>query len=128
MPAPRPSQSSVAPAGTQAQAGGGHHPAPHALAPSSFFGSKAGATAGAGAAAVAAGGRVAEQRPAGGAELSQLWVDRYKPRHSAELVGNNTLVANLKQWLQSWEEVRGWDPAADGWRLYNQGGWWMVEG
>ncbi|EFJ40860.1 DNA replication factor C complex subunit 1 [Volvox carteri f. nagariensis] len=47
------------------------------------------------------------QPPAGGGGggLYQLWVDKYKPRNSSELVGNNTLVANLKQWLESWEQV-----------------------
>ncbi|GLI64437.1 hypothetical protein VaNZ11_007707 [Volvox africanus] len=41
----------------------------------------------------------------GGGSLNQLWVDKYKPANSFELVGNNTLVANLKQWLECWEQV-----------------------
>ncbi|GIL93301.1 hypothetical protein Vretimale_15681 [Volvox reticuliferus] len=40
-----------------------------------------------------------------GGSLNQLWVDKYKPANSFELVGNNTLVANLKQWLECWEQV-----------------------
>eukprot|EP00879_Flechtneria_rotunda_P033739 GHRR01037467.1.p1 GENE.GHRR01037467.1~~GHRR01037467.1.p1 ORF type:complete len:104 (-),score=32.00 GHRR01037467.1:468-779(-) len=34
-----------------------------------------------------------------------LWVDKYKPQSCSELVGNNTLVAILKQWLFQWEAV-----------------------
>lgn len=38
-----------------------------------------------------------------GSEL--LWVDKWKPKSSSELVGNNTLVSNLKTWLKQWEDV-----------------------
>ena len=34
----------------------------------------------------------------------QLWVDKYKPRSSRELVGNTTLVATLQQWLHDWAD------------------------
>lgn len=34
-----------------------------------------------------------------------LWVDKWKPKSSSELVGNNTLVSNLKTWLSEWEDV-----------------------
>ena len=36
---------------------------------------------------------------------NQLWVDKYKPQNCAELVGNNTLLATLREWLQNWEDV-----------------------
>ncbi|KAL6746133.1 hypothetical protein V8C86DRAFT_3150089 [Haematococcus lacustris] len=39
-----------------------------------------------------------------GAE-SQLWVDKYKPRSSHELVGNPGLVKLLGTWLNSWDAV-----------------------
>lgn len=34
-----------------------------------------------------------------------LWVEKYKPHNAAELVGNNTNVATLRQWLHQWEDV-----------------------
>lgn len=36
---------------------------------------------------------------------NQLWVDKHKPRTSAELVGNNALVNTLKAWLQQWRDI-----------------------
>ncbi|DBA97121.1 TPA: hypothetical protein ACH3X1_014891 [Trebouxia sp. C0004] len=35
----------------------------------------------------------------------QLWVDKHKPTNSAELVGNGTLVATLRTFLQDWERI-----------------------
>eukprot|EP00775_Hariotina_reticulata_P011005 gene11005-11159_t len=35
----------------------------------------------------------------------ELWVDKYKPKGQSELVGNNTTIATLKQWLFQWEAV-----------------------
>ncbi len=32
----------------------------------------------------------------------QLWVEKHKPTNSAELVGNGTLVATLRTFLQGW--------------------------
>ncbi|GLC37764.1 hypothetical protein PLESTB_001474400 [Pleodorina starrii] len=88
---------------------------PSSIPASTFFGSNTGAGAagpsGARKPATAPGMGAAPSVPAhqtqgaGGGSLNQLWVDKYKPRNSAELVGNNTLVANLKQWLESWEQV-----------------------
>lgn len=34
-----------------------------------------------------------------------LWVDKWKPKSSSELIGNNALVENLKTWLSQWESV-----------------------
>ena len=31
-----------------------------------------------------------------------LWVEKHKPKISGQLVGNNTLIATLRQWLQNW--------------------------
>ena len=39
------------------------------------------------------------------AKDQELWVDKYKPKTSADLVGNNQMVTNLKQWLGSWDAV-----------------------
>ncbi|DBB08930.1 TPA: hypothetical protein ACH3X3_007571 [Trebouxia sp. C0006] len=35
----------------------------------------------------------------------QLWVEKHKPTKSAELVGNGTLVATLRTFLQDWERI-----------------------
>lgn len=35
----------------------------------------------------------------------ELWVDKYKPKTSADLVGNNQMVSNLKSWLSTWDSV-----------------------
>lgn len=35
----------------------------------------------------------------------QLWVDKWKPKNSSELIGNNQLINNLKSWLSQWEMV-----------------------
>ncbi len=100
-------------AATAAPAGG-----PSSIPASNFFGSTP-----AGPGAAGAGPSVARRptlpagpsapgpcQPAGGGSLNQLWVDKYKPRSSAELVGNNTLVANLKQWLECWDQVGPYKP------------------
>jgi hypothetical protein len=34
-----------------------------------------------------------------------LWVEKYKPRSTSELVGNQTNVSTLRQWLHQWEDV-----------------------
>lgn len=34
-----------------------------------------------------------------------LWVEKYKPRTAIELVGNQTNVATVRQWLHQWEQV-----------------------
>jgi len=33
---------------------------------------------------------------------SELWVDRYKPQTSADLIGNGTSIKNLRDWLKNW--------------------------
>jgi len=35
----------------------------------------------------------------------QLWVEKWRPKNSSELVGNNQTVATLRQWLGDWERV-----------------------
>jgi len=39
------------------------------------------------------------------AKNQELWVDKYKPKKSSDLVGNNQMVTNLKQWLSTWDSV-----------------------
>ena len=29
-------------------------------------------------------------------------MEKYRPKDMSELVGNNSVIANLKQWLQNW--------------------------
>ena len=37
-------------------------------------------------------------------DTTQLWVDKYKPTHSSEILGNQDAVRKLSVWLASWEE------------------------
>jgi replication factor C subunit 1 len=65
--------------------------------------SRAGAGAGAGAGVGAASSRGAAG--AGGVAADALWVDRYKPRSFADLVGNQRELQALDGWLRDWESV-----------------------
>jgi replication factor C subunit 1 len=38
------------------------------------------------------------------ADAAQLWVDKYKPLHSSEILGNQDAVRKLSVWLASWEQ------------------------
>lgn len=79
---------------------------PAGIPSSGFFGSSAGAgPSGSRPAAGPVRPPAGPSSEAAGSRSGQLWVDKYKPLNSAELVGNNTLVATLKQWLESWEQV-----------------------
>lgn len=33
----------------------------------------------------------------------QMWVDKYKPRASSEVMGHGGQVKKLKTWLENWE-------------------------
>jgi hypothetical protein len=48
------------------------------------------------------------------APSTQLWVDKYKPRSTADLVGNPSHVKTLSAWLRGWENVhlKGGQPLA----------------
>jgi len=50
-----------------------------------------------------------------------LWVEKYKPRTTADLVGATTNINTLRQWLHQWEDVhlRGATPA----QAPRSGGW-----
>ena len=54
-----------------------------------------------------------QQRPPGGGGGNELWVEKWRPKTSTQLVGNQTIVATLRQWLRDWENVhlRGGAPA-----------------
>lgn len=43
---------------------------------------------------------------------SLLWADKYKPRTSADLVGNFAAVRDLKEWLRNWGSSKGTPRAA----------------
>lgn len=47
---------------------------------------------------------------------NQLWVEKWKPKNSSELVGNPSLVASLRYWLQDWHNIhlRGKAPSPPG--------------
>ncbi|CAN0406871.1 unnamed protein product, partial [Hapterophycus canaliculatus] len=57
--------------------------------------------------AQAGGGRgsAVSQKP------GQMWVDKYKPTASAEVIGHAGQVKKLKMWLQNWE---GWHLKSNG--------------
>lgn len=55
----------------------------------------------AGAAPPRAGGAPSRPIPDNG----QLWVEKWRPKNSSELVGNNQTVATLRQFLRDWERV-----------------------
>mmetsp|Transcript_49385 Transcript_49385/g.55895 ORF Transcript_49385/g.55895 Transcript_49385/m.55895 type:complete len:1157 (+) Transcript_49385:190-3660(+) len=40
-----------------------------------------------------------------GDKMNSLWVDRYKPNHTREILGNKTNVKKLQDWLRTWEKV-----------------------
>lgn len=83
----------------------------------SFYGAKGSgprspaAEAGAAAALARASGSTLPSKhaaPAGRHEPAadqQLWVEKWRPKTSAELVGNQTIVNTLRQWLKDWEKV-----------------------
>jgi hypothetical protein len=52
------------------------------------------------------GVRPSTQQPRGVSSGGELWVEKHKPKHSRELVGNNTLIATLRQWLETWCATR----------------------
>jgi len=68
-----------------------------AIVPASRAGVGTGAGAGAASSRSAAG--------AGGVAADALWVDRYKPRSFADLVGNQRELQALDGWLRDWESV-----------------------
>lgn len=37
--------------------------------------------------------------------VSELWVDKYAPRTTAEIVGNSEIVKSLTEWARDWHEV-----------------------
>ena len=51
---------------------------------------------------VTTGVQPSTQQPRGVSSGGELWVEKHKPKHSRELVGNNTLIATLRQWLETW--------------------------
>lgn len=38
--------------------------------------------------------------------LNSLWIDKYKPTTSSEVIGNEEAVKKLKSWLERWESVK----------------------
>lgn len=104
----------------QPQAAG---PSGSGMAPKSFYGGGAGAGAAgwktvgpaaapSAAAAAAAVAPAPPRRPP--AADQQLWVEKWRPKSSQELVGNQITVTTLRQWLGDWERVHlhGGEPRA----------------
>jgi len=76
-----------------------------AVARRAMMDNSARAASGAGASTSAAAGASAAQRGAAagvGALASQLWVEKHKPRDSAELVGNQATIEWLRVFLRNW--------------------------
>ncbi|KAG2439222.1 hypothetical protein HXX76_004584 [Chlamydomonas incerta] len=100
---PAPAAAAAAAPASQPQS---QHPSqPPSQRPASQPAAAAQRAAGAGPSSARPAGVARQPAAAGDQSQYQLWVDKYKPRNSVELVGNNTLVANLKSWLMSWEQV-----------------------
>lgn len=36
---------------------------------------------------------------------SELWVDKYKPKTLADMLGNSSVIEKLQEWLEDWESV-----------------------
>jgi replication factor C subunit 1 len=34
-----------------------------------------------------------------------LWVEKWRPKSSADIIGNQSTVATLRHWLREWERV-----------------------
>jgi hypothetical protein len=45
-------------------------------------------------------------------QQQQQWVDKYKPVHSQDILGNAEAVRQLQTWLKTWEHVFNTGPAA----------------
>jgi replication factor C subunit 1 len=43
--------------------------------------------------------------PEGSNERNDLWVDRYKPTHTRDILGNKVHVTKLQNWLKTWERT-----------------------
>jgi hypothetical protein len=57
-----------------------------------------------------------------------LWVEKYKPKTSQDLVGNQSNVQSLRQWLHQWEDVhlRGATPVQPRTGGYQVRGAWCL--
>jgi replication factor C subunit 1 len=44
-------------------------------------------------------------KPEGSNERNDLWVDRYKPTHTRDILGNKGHVTKLQNWLKTWEKT-----------------------
>ncbi|KAL4547680.1 hypothetical protein Ndes2526B_g06915 [Nannochloris sp. 'desiccata'] len=81
-----------------------------AMAPRPVPASAFGAGAGPSTSNYPAPGGAAPRRPGNAPsrpipDNGQLWVEKWRPKTSSELVGNNQTVATLRQWLKDWERV-----------------------
>lgn len=34
-----------------------------------------------------------------------LWVDKYAPKHSDDIIGNNGAIQSFTEWLKDWDNV-----------------------
>ena len=56
---------------------------------------------------------------------NDLWVDRYKPTSTREILGNKTNINKLENWLKSWEKIF-LNPKATGKTFSNPKGPWKA--
>lgn len=38
-------------------------------------------------------------------DIPQLWVDKFKPQRINQLIGNNSAINSLRNWLETWHDV-----------------------
>ena len=39
--------------------------------------------------------------------LNELWTQKYNPMNAKSIIGNQTMVVNLREWLEKWYENLG---------------------
>lgn len=107
-PEPKEEEEQEVPAAVPA-VGGAAVPAGPSTVSAAKFHSAGDGTSQAAAGLGAARGAGVSQRPA---DDGQLWVEKWRPRTSGELVGNQATVNQLRQWLKDWEHVhlKGGEP------------------
>ncbi len=52
--------------------------------------------------------------------MTQLWVEKYRPKRVAEVVGNKDSIKQFLSWMRSWEMGKPQKKAA---LLYGPAGW-----
>ena len=35
----------------------------------------------------------------------QMWIDKYKPKHLDEIIGQQAQIKSLREWIECWEDI-----------------------